>query len=200
MILVGLTGSIGMGKSTVGQMFAELGAAYWDADSAVHRLYARGGAGVDPVGEAFPAAIVGNSVDRAALAEVVLKDADKLAILEAIVHPLVAQDRENFLAQAIAENVAMAVLDIPLLFENNAQALFHEIVVVSAPSDIQRARVLARPGMSEDKLNAILAQQIPDEEKRKRADHIIETGQPLEDTKADVARVYAAIVQKHSTI
>ena len=197
MILVGLTGSIGMGKSTVGRMLEDLGAAYWDADSAVHRLYAKDGAGVGPVGEIFPSAVKDGVVDRTALAKIVLGDTDELKKLEAIIHPLVARDREEFLAASALNGIGIVVLDIPLLFENNAEALFHEVVVVTAPADVQRARVLARPGMTENKLDAILEQQIPDDEKRKRADYVIDTSVAIEETRREVARVFEVITQRH---
>ena len=194
MITVGLTGSIGMGKSTVGKMFADLGAAYWDADSAVHRLYAEGGAAVAEIDAAFPSAVCNGAVDRAALAKIVLSDSDQLKKLEALVHPLVAADRLAFLEEAMKANAAMAVLDIPLLFENGSEAFFDAVVVVSAPYDVQRERVLARPGMTEEKFNAIVAQQMPDAEKREKADFVIKTDQPLEATQAAVKAVFERLI------
>ncbi len=198
MIRIGLTGSIGMGKSTVLQMFADYGAAVWDADAAVHRLYAKGGAAVAPIAQAFPDAVVDNGVDRARLAKIVLADEKALAKLEAIVHPLVGEDREAFLREAAAAGADAAVLDIPLLYENGSEIFFDAIVVVSAPADTQRARVLARPGMSEDKFAAILKLQMPDEEKRQRADYTIDTGLALEETRAQVDKAYADIIRKFS--
>lgn len=190
MIRVGLTGSIGMGKSAVLAMFADLGAAVWDADAAVHRLYAPGGAGVGPVGAAFPDAIRDGGVDRAALSALVLGAPEALKRLEAIVHPLVADDRARFLAAAEKDGAAMAVLDIPLLFENGAERAFDAVVVVSAPAPVQRERVLARPGMSEEKFAAILALQIPDAQKRQWADYVVDTGVSLRETRAAVRQVY----------
>ncbi len=194
MIRIGLTGSIGMGKSTVAAMFEKLGAAVWDADAAVHRMYASGGAAVDAVAAAFPGAVADNAVDRAALARIVLSDAAKLAQLEAIIHPLVAQDRTAFMAAAAGEGAPAVVLDIPLLFENGSEVLFDAVVVVSAPADVQRERVLARPGMTEEKLNAILIQQTPDAEKRGKADYVISSNQPIEAMFEDVRAVYAEIL------
>lgn len=191
MILVGLTGSIGMGKSTVLGMFERFGARVWNADDAVHRLYAKGGAAVRPLTKDFPEAIAGGAVDREKLAALVLGAPEKLKRLEEIVHPLVAADREDFLARARREGVEIAVLDVPLLFEKGYAAGFDAAVVVSAPAEAQQARVLARPGMSEAKFAALLGQQLPDAEKRKRADYIIDTGQTLEATEAEVETVMA---------
>lgn len=191
MILVGLTGSIGMGKSTVTRMFAALGAAVWNADDAVHRLYARGGAAVGPIATEFPQAVIGGAVDRARLSGLVLDDPERLRRLEAVVHPLVAADREDFLDRSRREGAEIAVLDIPLLFEKGYEANFDAVVVVSAPPEVQRARVLARPGMSEQKFEAILREQTPDIEKRARADYVIHTGQAIEATEAEVETVMA---------
>jgi len=198
MIKIGLTGSIGMGKSTALKMFWDLGAAIWDADEAVHRLYAKGGSAVAPVAKVFPDAVIDGTVDRATLAGIVLNSSDAIAKLEAIVHPLVAADRLGFLTAAADANIEAVVLDIPLLFEGGSEAMFDAVVVVSAPVDIQRARVLARPGMSEHKFNAILAMQMPDAQKRKKADYVINTDQPIELTKKDVADIYKAILTKFS--
>lgn len=198
MIRIGLTGSIGMGKSTVLSMFADLGAAVWDADAAVHRLYGEDGAAVAPLADLFPDAIVDGVVDRAALAKIVLGDTQALAKLEAVVHPLVAEDREAFMAAAAQAGADAVVLDIPLLFENGTEKFFDATVVVSAPADVQRARVLTRPGMSEEKFEAILRLQTPDAEKRQRADYIIDTGLPLEETRAQTAAVYSEILGKFS--
>ncbi len=195
MIKIGLTGSIGMGKSTVLAMFSDLGAAVWDADSAVHRLYAAGGAGAKAVGSMFPDAIVGGAVDRRKLAGLVLGDAQALQSLEEIIHPLVAADREGFMDAAAHAGAMAAVLDIPLLFENGTEKFFDATVVVSAPADIQRARVLARPGMTAEKFEAILKLQTPDADKRKLADYVIDTGVTIEETKRQVADVFAEIVR-----
>ncbi|WDI32753.1 dephospho-CoA kinase [Hyphococcus flavus] len=199
MIKIGLTGSIGMGKSTVLSMFADLGAATWDADAAVHRLYAEGGRAVEPIGEAFPGVVVNSAIDRALLAGKVLNDPQALQKLEAIVHPLVGEDREAFLTTAAHAGAPAAVLDIPLLFENGTEKFFDATVVVSAPTDVQRERVLSRPGMSEEKLGAILALQMPDAEKRQKADYIIDTDQPIDDTTEQVRRVFAEIIERLTT-
>jgi dephospho-CoA kinase len=168
--VLGLTGSIGMGKSTTAGFFRELGVPVWDADAAVHRLYAKGGAAVGPVGALCPDAVRGGAVDRAALKAWITRDASALAQLEAVVHPLVAADRAEFVARADAP---LIVLDIPLLFETGAQV--DGVLVVSAPPEAQRARVLARAGMDGAQLDALLARQMPDVEKRARADFVIET-------------------------
>jgi dephospho-CoA kinase len=168
--VLGLTGSIGMGKSTTAGFFRELGVPVWDADAAVHRLYAKGGAAVGPVGALCPDAVRGGAVDRAALKAWITRDASALAQLEAVVHPLVAADRAEFVARADAP---LIVLDIPLLFETGAQV--DGVLVVSAPPEAQRARVLARAGMDGAQLDALLARQMPDAEKRARADFVIET-------------------------
>lgn len=190
MIRIGLTGSIGMGKSTVAAMFADLGAKVWCADDAVRRLYALGGAAVTPIAAMFPKAVVDGVVDRPRLAAAVLGRPDALRRLEAIVHPLVAADRAAFLVEAEAERAPAVVFDIPLLFENGAEAMFDAVVVVSAPAVVQRQRVLSRPGMTEEKLDAILSEQMPDAEKRKRADYVIDTGVSLEETRRAVEKVY----------
>ena len=189
MILVGLTGSIGMGKSTVARMFADEGAVIWNADEAVHRLYAAGGAAVGPVGEAFPGVVVDGAVDRTRLAAALGRDDAAFKRLEHIVHPLVAQGRLAELEAARAQGVRLAVLDIPLLFEGGGDAGMDAVVVVSAAPEVQRARVLARPGMTEDRFAAILERQTPDAEKRRRADFVIDTGGALEDTRVQVGRI-----------
>jgi len=185
---IGLTGSIGMGKSTTTAMFADEGVPVWDADAAVHRLYSPGGAAVAEVEKAFPAAVVAGSVDRAALRGSIADDPDALSRLEGIVHPLVALDRAGFLARAGAAGAPIVVLDIPLLYETGAEDAVDAVVVVSAPEDVQRARVLARPDMTEDALERILARQVPDAEKRARADHVIETT-GLDTTRAQVRKI-----------
>ena len=196
MIKVGLTGSIGMGKSTVAAMFADHGAAVWDADAAVHRLYGVGGAAVGPVGERFPGTVVDGAVDRAALSRQVIDDPDALRELEAIVHPLVGIDRAAAIDDAAARGLEMIVLDIPLLFETGAAPFFDAVVVVSAPYAVQRERVLSRSGMTPEKFAAILDKQTPDEEKRERADFIIDTGGTLEETRALVRDVWRRLLQR----
>uniref|UniRef100_UPI003B520AC5 dephospho-CoA kinase n=1 Tax=Roseovarius indicus TaxID=540747 RepID=UPI003B520AC5 len=170
--LLGLTGSIGMGKSTTARLFAEEGCAVWDADAAVHRLYSKGGAAVEPFASAFPEAIEDGAVSRPRLKDVIGKDPGALARIEAIVHPLVGQDRENFLRTADTD---IAVLDIPLLFETGGETSMDATVCVTTPPDVQRARVLERGTMTEAQFEAILAKQMPDEEKRRRCDFIIVT-------------------------
>jgi len=193
MIAVGLTGSIGMGKSTVAQAFADAGAAVWDADAAVHALYAPGGAGARAVAALAPQAVGADGVDRAALRAAALADPGLLARIEAAVHPLVAADRAAFLAAARDAGAAVAVCDVPLLFETGAEADFDAVVVVSAPADAQRARVLARPGMTPQALAAILSRQTPDAEKRARADFVIDTGKTVEAAQAQARAVLAAL-------
>lgn len=187
--VIGLTGSIGMGKSTTAAMFEGEGAAVWDADGAVHRLYAPGGAGVAAVAGICPGAIRGGGVDRAVLSDWVRADPDNFRRLEAAVHPLVAADREAFLAGNKAEVV---VLDIPLLLEGEMAKQVDLVVVVSAPPEVQRQRVLARPGMTEEKLDLILSRQMPDAEKRARADLVIDTG-TLESARESVRRLMRRI-------
>lgn len=193
MIAVGLTGSIGMGKSTVLKMFAAEGAAVWNADDAVHRLYAAEGAAVAPVAARFPAALVDGAIDRNILSSLVLDDVPALAALEAIVHPLVTADRARFLDSAAREDVDIAVLDIPLLFENGYEKYFDAVVVVSAPADVQRARVMARTGMTEKKFRSILMKQTPDAEKRRRADYVVNTGLSIDETRAEAQAVVRAL-------
>ena len=191
-LVVGLTGGIGMGKSTVAAMFRARGVPVHDADAAVHRLYGPGGAAVGPVGEAFPGAVRDGAVDRAALGRLVLDDGDAMPRLEAIVHPLVRREEEAFLRAAGEAGAPVAVLDIPLLFETGAEGRADRVVVVSAPDPVRRARVLARPGMTPAKLDAIVARQTPDADKRARADHVIDTGGAL----AGTERAVAALVER----
>lgn len=199
MILIGLTGSIGMGKSTVLAMFRDCGAAVWDADSAVHRLYAEGGAAVKPVGEAFPEAIKDGAVDRETLSKAVIGDDAALKRLEQIVHPLVAFDRQEFLKTAQEDDARVVVLDIPLLFETGAEKAFDAVVVVSAPAAVQRERVLGRRGMTEEKFAAILKKQTPDTVKREKADYVISTDGPFEATRAQVEKTYAEILERFAS-
>lgn len=199
MILLGLTGSIGMGKSTTSRMFADEGALVWDADAAVHRLYARGGAAVEPLGEAFPGVVVDGAVDRTRLAERLGRDEDAFKRLEAIVHPLAAQDRADDLAAARARGVRLAVLDIPLLFETGGDAFVDAVVVVTADPEVQAARVLARPGMTRDRFEAILARQTPDAEKRRRADFLVDTGRGLDAARDQVRQIVETVLSPRWT-
>jgi dephospho-CoA kinase len=169
---LGLTGSIGMGKSATAALFRAEGVPAWDADAAVHRLYAPGGAAVGPLGAICPQAVRAGGIDREALKRWIAEDAAALGLVEGVVHPLVAADRAAFLERASADIV---VLDIPLLFEKGTEREMDAVLLVTAPPEVQRARVLARPGMTEAQFDAILSRQMPDREKRARADHIIET-------------------------
>ena len=194
MIVLGLTGSIGMGKSTTAALFGEEGALVWNADDAVHRLYAAGGAAVEPIGEAFPGVVVNGAVDRVRLAEALGRDEAAFQRLEAIVHPLVARGRLDDLAAAEARGVRLAVLDIPLLFETGAEAAMDAVVVVTADAAIQAERVLARPGMTRERFETILARQVPDAEKRRRADFLIDTGHGLEAARARVRTIVGTVL------
>jgi dephospho-CoA kinase len=169
---LGLTGSIGMGKSTTAGMFAAEGIPVWDADAAVHRLYAAGGAAVAPIAALCPAALADNAIDRAELRAWIVRDSTALAQIEVVVHPLVAADRAIFIAAATADIV---VLDIPLLFETGSDAQMDATLLVTAPPDVQRARVLARPGMTAAQFALLLSHQMPDVQKRGLATHIVET-------------------------
>jgi dephospho-CoA kinase len=191
MKLIGLTGSIGMGKSTTAAMFREAGIPVYDADAAVHDLYDVGGAAVGPVGAAFPGVVVQGRVDREKLRQAVLGKPDELKRLNAIVHPLVGQDRVKFFKDVEAAGTDMVVLDIPLLFETGGDANVDAVVVVSAPPQMQRERVLARPGMTPERLDAILAQQLADAEKRARAHYVVDTGRGLEAAREQVTRIIA---------
>jgi dephospho-CoA kinase len=186
---IGLTGSIGMGKSTTAAMFRDAGVPVYDADATVHDLYDEGGAAVGPVGEAFPGVVVNGRVDRERLRQRVLGQPEELKRLNAIVHPLVGQDRVGFFKAAEAAGADWVVLDIPLLFETGGHANVDVIVVVTAPPEMQRERVLARPGMTPDRLDAILAQQLADAEKRTRAHYVVDTGLGLAPARAQVATI-----------
>lgn len=180
--LLGLTGSIGMGKSTTAQMFRDLGIPVWDADEAVHRLYSKGGAAVQPVSIVFPEALENGAISREKLKAALAQDSDGLRQLEQIVHPLVAEDRAAFISSNSAD---ILVFDIPLLFETGADNWLDSVLVVSAPPETQRTRVLARAGMTEKQFEIILDRQMPDVEKRSRADHVIETD-AMDDTRKAV--------------
>ncbi len=191
MIILGLTGSIGMGKSTTARMFADEGALVHDADQAVHALYAPGGAAVAPLAAAFPGVIRDGAVDRQALSGRIAGDPQALQRLEAIVHPLVAASRDALVAGAGAGDVV--VLDVPLLFETGGDERVDAVVVVSAPPDQQRRRVLERPGMSEAKFQALLGRQLPDAQKRTRADFVVDTGRGLEAAREQVRQILATV-------
>ncbi len=191
MIVLGLTGSIGMGKSTTAKMFVEAGVPVHDSDETVHRLYA--GKAAPLVEAAFPGTTVSGVVDRTKLGARVLGDAAALKTLETIVHPLVRADADAFLDRHRAAGAPLVVLDIPLLFETGGRNRVDKVVVVTAPAEIQRARVLARPGMSEEKLAAILAKQVPDAEKRRQADFVIDTGEGMDAARAAVGAVIAKV-------
>ena len=191
--MVGLTGSIAMGKTETGKLFASLGLPVYDADAVVHRLYERGGAAVAPVAKAFPTAVHDGRVDREKLTRRVAADQGALAELEAIVHPLVRQAEHEFLAAAAKRNDDVVILDIPLLYETRGEGRMDAVIVVSAPAHVQRERVLARPGMTLEKLEAIHARQVPDVDKRARADFVIETDKGKEHAFAQVKRVAAEL-------
>jgi|TARA_R100000005_G_scaffold82575_1_gene50252 dephospho-CoA kinase len=171
-----------MGKSTVGEMFRKLGIPVYDADAEIHKLYAKGGKGVEPIRAAFPGVVVDDQVDRARLSKLVVGNEAEIQRLEKVIHPLLADGRAAFFAEAEAAGHHLVVLDIPLIFETGGEDRVHKIAVVSAPADVQRARVLARPAMTAEKFEAILARQVDDAEKRKRADFVIDTHKSLEET------------------
>lgn len=186
-LIVGLTGSIGMGKSTVAAMFRDAGVPVFDADAEVRAMQGAGGRLLPAIEAAFPGTTGATGVDRDALGRIVFGDPEKLAKLEAIVHPAVGQKRATFLEEHRDEPIL--IFDIPLLFEGSGHAAVDTIVVVSAPSEVQRQRVLARPGMTAEKFEHILGLQTPDAEKRARADHVIDTGTPIDTTRAQIARL-----------
>lgn len=187
--ILGLTGGIGMGKSTTAQMFAAEGVPVWDADSTVHRLYSAGGAAVAPLSQAFPEVLVDGAIDRGRLKARIAADPSALKRIESIVHPLVGQDRVEFLARTDADIV---LLDIPLLFEGTSASLCDGVAVVSVPADVQRARVLARGTMTAADLDRLLANQMPDAEKRARATWVIDTS-TLEGARAKVRAILSQI-------
>ncbi len=191
MITLGLTGSIGMGKSTTAAMFREAGIPVYDADAAVAEIYLKGGAAVAPLEAAFPGVTRDGAVDREALRQRVLGDDEAMARLNAVVHPLLGKDRLAFFARAQAAKADLVVLDIPLLYETGGERNMDAVAVVSAPVDQQRQRVLAREGMTPERLDAILARQLPDAEKRARADYVIDTGNGLEPARAQVNALIA---------
>ncbi|MGH6878718.1 MAG: dephospho-CoA kinase [Rhizomicrobium sp.] len=192
-VVVGLTGSIGMGKTETAGMFARLGIPVHDADAAVHRLYEPGGRAIAAIADAFPDCVQKGRVERARLSARVHSDKIAFARLEAIVHPLVAQEQQAFIEQATARRADIVVLDVPLLFETGAQSRMDAVVVVSAPGEIQRVRVLARPGMSEEILDHILQRQMPDVDKRTRAQFVVETGNGFDHAFGQVESIVSAL-------
>lgn len=191
MIRIALTGSIGMGKSTVAKMFETAGVPLFDADAVVRALQGPGGGLVEKIGSVFPGCVRSGTLDRGCLAAIVLADRDKLAALEAIVHPAVREARERFIAEH--PDAPALMFEIPLLFETSGEAEFDKIVVVSAPPDVQRARVLERTGMTTAKLDSILARQMPDADKRAKADFVIDTGGDLSTTDSQVRDILACL-------
>jgi len=191
MIKVALTGSIGMGKSTVAAMFERAGIPVFDADAEVRRLQGAGGSLVGPIGELFPQSIRNGRIDREALSHAVIGNPEALAKLESLVHPEVRAARDRFIAAN--KNAPLIIFDIPLLFETGGEANADQVIVVSAPAQVQRRRVLARPGMTPAKLDGILARQMPDADKRERADFVVDTGGSLEETKAQVDAIIACL-------
>jgi dephospho-CoA kinase len=193
MFVLGLTGSIAMGKSTAAQAFRSLGVPVFDADAVVHRLLERGGAAVGPVGTAFPDCRRDGAIDRRRLGRLAFRDLTALARLEAILHPLVRAAERRFLARAAAARRPLVVLDIPLLFETGSERRVDAVAVVSAPAFLQRQRVLRRTGMTADRLAAIRARQLPDVEKRRRADFVITTGLDRRRAVATIAAIVDAV-------
>jgi len=191
MMRIALTGSIGMGKSTVARMFERAGVPVFDADAIVHQLQSPGGGLVDKIGELFPGTVRSGTLDRDCLAQIVLSDPKKLSALEALVHPAVREAREAFVREH--GQAPALIFEIPLLFETGGESDFDKVIVVSAPAGVQRTRVLARPGMHEAKLDSILERQTPDEEKRRRADFVIDTAGDLSTTEAQVHEIIACL-------
>ena len=196
--VIGLTGSLAMGKSETARLFAAEGVVVHDADVAIHKLYGKGGAGVAAVAQVFPQAVKDSAVDRAALSALVAADPAALAKLEALVHPLVAQERDVFVQEAAANKTPIVLLDIPLLFETGAEVGLDALVVASAPGALQRARALARPGMTAEKFEALLARQMPDVEKRARAHYVVVTDQGLDHARQQVRMILSDIAKKIS--
>ncbi len=196
MIILGLTGSIGMGKSEAARAFRRLEVPVFDSDHGVHELLAGGGAAAQAVEEAFPGVTMDGVVDRAELGRRVFGDAEALRKLEAILHPAVRAAQLEFLADCRERGEALVVLDVPLLYEAGGHAACDYVLVVSAPEEVQSARVMEREGMTEERLAAIMAEQMPDEEKRRRADFVISTNQPLEDSFREISDLVGKLRQK----
>ncbi len=193
MIIVGLTGSIGMGKSTTAAMFKDAGCPVFDADAVVHGLYAKGGEAVPLIRAVFPDAIADGAVDRSALGRHMRADPLNLPVLESFIHPMVARARQEFLTQARESGADIVVFDVPLLFETSGHEHVDKIVVVTAPEHVQRRRVLERPGVTEDMFQSLLARQLHDSEKRKRADFILHTDKGLESAREQVHEILKEI-------
>ena len=198
MLVIGLTGSIGMGKTTAAKHFAERGIAVFDADAEVHRLYEA--EAVPAIAATFPSVVSGGKVDRALLARELAASPGKLKQLEAIVHPMVVKAELDFLRQQEAKGAKFAVLEIPLLFETGAEKRVDASVVVSAPKEVQRARVLARPGMCAEKFDQLLKCQLPDAEKRARADYVVDSGKSIADMEAEIDRLLESLGDKQGHV
>jgi dephospho-CoA kinase len=198
MLVIGLTGSIGMGKSTAAKHFAKRGIAVFDADAEVHRLYEA--KAVPAIAANFPTAVVGGRVDRSLLAQELAASPSKLKQLEAIVHPMVVKAELDFLRRQEATGAKFAVLEIPLLFETGADSRVDVSIVLSAPEEVQRARVLARPGMTAEKLDQLLKRQLPDSEKRTRADYVVDSGKSIADMEAEIDRLIESLDGKQGQV
>jgi len=201
MLIIGLTGSIGMGKSVAAEFLRGMGVPVHDADAAVHRLLGPGGGAVEAVAEKFPGALRMNAdgkpvIDRQALGQVIFADEKQKRALEAVLHPLVRRDSDVFLAAMKKESHPLVALDIPLLFETNGEGRVDAVICVTAPHDIQRARVLARPGMTEEKFERILKSQMPDAEKRERAHHVVDTGVSPEETQRQLRVIVDSLLKR----
>ena len=199
MLVVALTGSIGMGKTTVARRLRQLGVAVFDADAEVHALYEREGAAVAPIEAAFPGTTSAGKVDRGKLSQVLLQNPAGFRKLEAIVHPLVLEAERAFLQAEAARGARMAVLEIPLLYETGGNARVDVVIVVSAPADAQRQRVLDRPGMTLEKLEQMLARQVPDADKRAQADFVVDTGGTFAETEAQVDTIVELLQDRPGT-
>lgn len=193
MIVLGLTGSIGMGKSTTAKMFRDAGIPVWDADATVHALYGPGAAGSEALRAIAPDAVTDEGVDRTRLREAIIADPTVLKKVEAVIHPLVGQDRGAFLNHAERDGHAIVLCDIPLLFEGGNEQWLDKIVVVTAPADVQRERVLERPGMTEEAFRTILAKQVPDAVKREKADYLIDTSLGMDHAQTEVTKIIAEL-------
>lgn len=194
MKIIGLTGSIGMGKSTTAQMFADLGCPIFDADAAVHKMYIKGGRAFPLIRAVFPDAIKEDAVDRKTLGDHMRADPLNLKVLESFIHPWVGEARSQFLVEAEASGAKAAIFDVPLLFETGGDKKVDATVVVTVPPEVQRTRVMSRPGMTEDLFKMILSKQMPDAEKRRRADYIISTAEGLEAARQTVKKTLSEIL------